>query len=74
MIWRKLLLVFLKCWAALGVGAQLTNVRLEEGSKLLKIFEKRYLAGKKVKSIDVEEMRANQLSDKNQYSASKGRS
>lgn len=58
----KLLLVYLDIGSAQG-NLQLTNSKLEEGSKLLKIFEKRYLAGK-VKSIDVEEMRANQLSDK----------
>ncbi|MCV5745230.1 TolC family protein, partial [Escherichia coli] len=36
--------------------------KLEEGKELLNIIEKRYRAGK-VKSVDVEEMRANQVSE-----------
>lgn len=42
---------------------QLAQAKLDEGSKLLEIVEKRYRAGK-VKSIDVEEMRATQVAEK----------
>ena len=41
---------------------QLAQSKLEEGNKLLKIIEKRYRAGK-VKSVDVEEIRATQVSE-----------
>lgn len=42
---------------------QLAKSKLEESNKRLEIIEKRYRAGK-VKSIDVEELRATQVSDK----------
>jgi outer membrane protein TolC len=42
---------------------QLAQSKLEEGNKLLKIIEKRYLAGK-VRSVDVEEIRATQVADR----------
>ncbi|GLT19721.1 membrane protein [Vibrio zhanjiangensis] len=41
----------------------LAESKFAEGNKLLKIIEKRYRAGK-VTSVDVEEIRANQLSEK----------
>ncbi|HFQ5334674.1 TPA: TolC family protein [Vibrio vulnificus] len=40
----------------------LAQTKLDEGNKLLQIIEKRYQAGK-VKSVDVEEMRATQVSE-----------
>lgn len=40
----------------------LAQAKLDEGNKLLQIIEKRYQAGK-VKSVDVEEMRATQVSE-----------
>ncbi|MGC9461964.1 TolC family protein [Vibrio genomosp. F10] len=58
----KLLFIYLDMAAAQG-NLQLATSKLEEGSKLLEIAEKRYAAGK-VKSIDVQDIRANQLSEK----------
>ncbi|MGR4991587.1 TolC family protein [Vibrio rotiferianus] len=59
---QKLLSSYLDVASAQG-DLQLAQSKLEEGSKLLKIIEKRYRAGK-VKSVDVEDMRATQLSEK----------
>ncbi|MCG9597985.1 TolC family protein [Vibrio sp. Isolate25] len=59
---QKLLATYLDVASAQG-DLQLARSKLEEGSKLLKIIEKRYKAGK-VKSIDVEEIRATLVTDK----------
>jgi len=59
---QKLLASYLDVASAQG-DLQLAQNKLEEGAKLLKIIEKRYKAGK-VKSIDVEEIRATQVSEK----------
>ncbi|BBL88483.1 membrane protein [Vibrio rotiferianus] len=59
---QRLLSSYLDVASAQG-DLQLAQSKLEEGNKLLKIIEKRYLAGK-VKSVDVEEIRATQVADK----------
>ena len=59
---QKLLATYLDVASAQG-DLLLAKNKLEEGSKLLKIIEKRYQAGK-VKSIDVEEIRATLVTDK----------
>ncbi|NRB69200.1 MAG: TolC family protein [Vibrio sp.] len=59
---QKLLATYLDLASAQG-DLQLARNKLEEGNKLLKIIEKRYQAGK-VKSIDVEEIRATLVTDK----------
>ncbi|WP_281629024.1 TolC family protein [Vibrio sp. St2] len=59
---QKLLATYLDVASAQG-DLLLAKNKLEEGSKLLKIIEKRYKAGK-VKSIDVEEIRATLVTDK----------
>ncbi|USD31524.1 MULTISPECIES: TolC family protein [Vibrio] len=59
---QKLLATYLDVASAQG-DLQLAKSKLEEGNKLLKIIEKRYQAGK-VKSIDVEEIRATLVTDK----------
>lgn len=59
---QKLLATYLDVASAQGDLLLATN-KLEEGNKLLKIIEKRYQAGK-VKSIDVEEIRATLVTDK----------
>ena len=59
---QKLLSSYLDMASAQG-DLVLAQNKLEEGAKLLKIIEKRYKAGK-VKSIDVEEIRATQVSEK----------
>ncbi|MDF2152524.1 TolC family protein [Vibrio sp. CAU 1672] len=59
---EKLLASYLDVASAQG-DLQLAQSKLDEGSKLLSIIEKRYRAGK-VKSIDVEEMRATQVAEK----------
>lgn len=58
---QRLLSSYLDVASAQG-DLQLAQSKLEEGSKLLKIIEKRYRAGK-VKSVDVEEIRATQVSE-----------
>ncbi len=58
---QRLLSSYLDVASAQG-DLQLTKSKLEEGNKLLKIIEKRYRAGK-VKSVDVEEIRATQVSE-----------
>ncbi|NRF26312.1 TolC family protein [Vibrio coralliilyticus] len=59
---QKLLATYLDVASAQG-DLLLAKNKLEEGNKLLKIIEKRYQAGK-VKSIDVEEIRATLVTDK----------
>lgn len=59
---EKLLATYLDVASAQG-DLQLAQSKLDEGSKLLNIIEKRYRAGR-VKSVDVEEMRATQVADK----------
>lgn len=59
---QRLLSSYLDVASAQG-DLQLAQSKLEEGNKLLKIIEKRYRAGK-VKSVDVEEIRATQVADK----------
>ncbi|PQJ63387.1 hypothetical protein BTO10_00790 [Vibrio chagasii] len=59
---KRLLSSYLDVASAQG-DLQLAQSKLEEGNKLLKIIEKRYRAGK-VKSVDVEEIRATQVADK----------
>ncbi|WP_019276693.1 TolC family protein [Vibrio coralliilyticus] len=59
---QKLLATYLDVASAQG-DLRLAKNKLEEGNKLLKIIEKRYQAGK-VKSIDVEEIRATLVTDK----------
>ncbi|MGR5371072.1 TolC family protein [Photobacterium damselae] len=59
---RRLLSSYLDVASAQS-DLQLAQSKLEEDGKLLKIIEKRYLAGK-VKSVDVEEIRATQVADK----------
>lgn len=56
---QRLLSSYLDVASAQG-DLQLAQSKLEEGNKLLKIIEKRYRAGK-VKSVDVEEIRATQV-------------
>ncbi len=58
---QKLLAVYLDLASAQG-DLVLAQTKLDEGNKLLQIIEKRYQAGK-VKSVDVEEMRATQVSE-----------
>lgn len=58
---EKLLSSYLNVASAQG-DLQLAQSKLDEGSKLLEIIEKRYRAGK-VKSVDVEEMRATQVAE-----------
>ncbi|MCY9854138.1 TolC family protein [Vibrio mediterranei] len=58
---QRLLSSYLDVASAQG-DLQLSKSKLEEGNKLLKIIEKRYRAGK-VKSVDVEEIRATQVSE-----------
>ncbi|MGX9521764.1 TolC family protein [Vibrio mediterranei] len=58
---QRLLSSYLDVASAQG-DLQLAKSKLEEGNKLLKIIEKRYRAGK-VKSVDVEEIRATQVSE-----------
>ena len=58
---QKLLTAYLDVASAQG-DLKLAQSKLEEGKELLNIIEKRYRAGK-VKSVDVEEMRANQVSE-----------
>lgn len=58
---QRLLSSYLDVASAQG-DLQLAQSKLEEGNKLLKIIEKRYRAGK-VKSVDVEEIRATQVSE-----------
>ncbi len=58
---EKLLSNYLNVASAQG-DFQLAQSKLDEGRKLLEIIEKRYRAGK-VKSIDVEEMRATQVAE-----------
>ncbi len=59
---QRLLSSYLDVASAQG-DLLLAQSKLEEGNKLLKIIEKRYRAGK-VKSVDVEEIRATQVADK----------
>ncbi|PIB16764.1 TolC family protein [Vibrio rotiferianus] len=59
---QRLLSSYLDVASAQG-DLKLAQSKLEEGNELLKIIEKRYLAGK-VKSVDVEEIRATQVADK----------
>ncbi|TMX56015.1 TolC family protein [Vibrio rotiferianus] len=59
---QRLLSSYLDVASAQG-DLQLAQSKLEEGNKLLKIIEKRYRAGK-VKSVDVEEIRATQVADR----------
>ncbi|EGQ8090430.1 TolC family protein [Vibrio vulnificus] len=58
---QKLLSAYLDLASAQG-DLVLAQTKLDEGNKLLQIIEKRYQAGK-VKSVDVEEMRATQVSE-----------
>ncbi|WP_025555645.1 TolC family protein [Vibrio parahaemolyticus] len=58
---QKLLTAYLDVASAQG-DLKLAQSKLEEGKELLNIIEKRYRAGK-VKSVDVEEIRANQVSE-----------
>ncbi|EHH0846132.1 TolC family protein [Vibrio vulnificus] len=58
---QKLLVAYLDLASAQG-DLVLAQTKLDEGNKLLQIIEKRYQAGK-VKSVDVEEMRATQVSE-----------
>ncbi|MCA3952798.1 TolC family protein [Vibrio vulnificus] len=58
---QKLLAAYLDLASAQG-DLVLAQTKLDEGNKLLQIIEKRYQAGK-VKSVDVEEMRATQVSE-----------
>ncbi|EPR7133602.1 TPA: TolC family protein [Vibrio vulnificus] len=58
---QKLLFAYLDLASAQG-DLVLAQTKLDEGNKLLQIIEKRYQAGK-VKSVDVEEMRATQVSE-----------
>ncbi|AXB31879.1 TolC family protein [Vibrio campbellii] len=59
---QRLLSSYLDVASAQG-DLLLAQSKLEEGNKLLKIIEKRYRAGK-VKSVDVEEIRATLVADK----------
>ncbi|HDY8138501.1 TPA: TolC family protein [Vibrio vulnificus] len=58
---QKLLSAYLDLASAQG-DLVLAQTKQDEGNKLLQIIEKRYQAGK-VKSVDVEEMRATQVSE-----------
>ncbi len=58
---QKLLSAYLDLASAQG-DLVLAQTKLDEGNKLLQIIEKRYQAGK-VKSVDVEEMCATQVSE-----------
>lgn len=59
---QQLISAYLDVASAQG-DLQLAQNKLAEGDKLLRISEKRYRAGK-TKSIDIEDMRANQISEK----------